>query len=732
MSEVEFPELVPAKGLRCAASMSTMRCAVPSLHTVMLAIGALTLTSCAQLNAGIPPTMSLPSSSQSAAQISSMPSRANELQVAPLPQPPEAGKSSLARDRDAREAAAAATSATNVGEVPTINLQQVPLPTFIQVVYAEILKRNLNVDPAVLARKDLVTFRTGAAQSAEQLDNAIKLLLKSYGISAIDVGGLLRVVPDNAQLGNLPELRRGEALPDTPLPLRPIFQLVELQVVRQTDVAGWLKTLFGERVKIQEDIGRNALLLSGTPDNMQAALEAIRILDQPLMSGRKSIALTPAYLSADDLARRLNEVLTTQGYAVSPLGQLGQQGGIRYPVVLLPVSSVNAVYVFAASDDVLKHVTNWARTLDKPNERGLGKNYFTYQVKHKDAGILAKTLDQLLGGGRGGASAPAPAPATGAAGAPAAAAGGSNNRLTSVVVDQSTNTLIFQADQDQYSQISSLLQSLDRPTKSALIEVTVAELTVSDDNQFGVQWLASHDIGGGQTAKATLNSLGGNAPFNFQVLNAAGGVKLALNALASTNRATILSNPRIQARNGEAAMIQVGSEVPIITSSLSTPNSGVTQTTTTLQTIQYRNTGVVLRVKPVIHSGDQIDLDVQQEVSSAVLTDTGVNSTPTFSTRKLETKLTLKNGSTVLMGGLISNDSSRSNGGLPLLKDIPGLGALFGSQGIKGSRRELVILITPYILNDNSDAEAMTDTFRKMLGPWAETPKPETAVLPGK
>ena len=153
--------------------------------------------------------------------------------------------------------------------------------------------------------------------------------------------------------------------------------------MRQTDVVGWLKTLFSGRIQVQEDIGRNALLLSGTPDNMEAALEAVRTLDQPLMAGRRSIALSPAYWSADDLAKRLNEVLSAQGYAVAPLNQLGQQGGIRYPVVLLPVSGVNQVYVFAASDEVLQHVTNWARTLDRPNERGIGKNYFTYQVKHK-------------------------------------------------------------------------------------------------------------------------------------------------------------------------------------------------------------------------------------------------------------------------------------------------------------------------------------------------------------
>ena len=272
-----------------------------------------------------------------------------------------------------------------------INLQQVPLGTFVQVVFAEILKRNVNIDPSVLGRKDLVTFRSGSAQPAAQMQQAVTLLLKTHGIAVVDVGGLVRVLPDNAQLGNLPELRRTDALPTSPLPLRPVYYLIELQTVRQTDVVGWLKTLFSGRIQVQEDIGRNALLLSGTPDNMEAALEAVRTLDQPLMAGRRSIALSPAHWSADDLAKRLNEVLSAQGYAVAPLNQLGQQGGIRYPVVLLPVSGVNQVYVFAARTRCC-NTSPTGRTLDRPNERGIGKNYFTYQVKHKDAADLAKTL----------------------------------------------------------------------------------------------------------------------------------------------------------------------------------------------------------------------------------------------------------------------------------------------------------------------------------------------------
>lgn len=647
-----------------------------------------------------------PRSMAVAAEVARPAAAATRVERLPNPQP------AAPAPRAAATAALPGTSpgAASAADPALLNLEQVPLGTFAQLVFADVLKKNVNIDPQVLARRDLVTFRSGSPQTAAQLEAAAILLLKSYGVAAIDLGGLVRVVPDNASLGNLPEIRRGAALPDTPLPLRPIFYLVELQAVRHLDVMNWLRTLFGERVRAQEDPTRNALLISGTPDNVQAALEAIRMLDQPVMAGGQSLAINPVNWSAEDLARRMIEVLLAQGYAVQPQGQGTTPGGIRYPIIVLPVASINAVYVFARGDEVIKHISDLARALDKPSERGgIGKNFFTYAVKHKDATTLAETLQQLLSGVAARTAAPQPG------GAAALANVGRN----SVVVDKSTNTLIFQVAQEEYAQIIALLQTLDRPARAALIEVTVAELSVDDSARLGVEWGFSDSQGGG----GTVGGLGlGAAGFNYRILNAVGGVKVALNALASANRATILSSPRVLARNGELATIQVGSEVPIVTSQQSTNTGTTVGNTQVLQTIQYRSTGVILKVKPVIHSGDQIDLDVSQEVSSATSTSTGVSASPTFSTRKLDTKLTLRNGATVMLGGLISEDTSRGNTGVPGLKDIPFVGHLFSNQNQGGARRELIVLITPYLINDNADAEAVTEAFRRVLGPWAAPP----------
>jgi general secretion pathway protein D len=644
-----------------------------------------------------------------------------ETRIESVSPPPATGVTTAAVDTAAAQSTPGrpGAQATAVA-ASSLNLEQVPLGTFAQVVFADILKRNINIANEVLGRRDLVTFRSGGSQTPEQLEAAAKLLLKSYGVAVVDAGGLVRIVADNASVGSLPEIRRGAALPETPIPLRPIFFSVDLTAVQHTDVVNWLKTLFSGRVNVQEDLSRNAVVVSGTSENVQAVMGAIRVLDQPMFRGAQSLSITPVYWTADDLARRLVEVLSAEGYAVRPLA--GGGGGLRFPIVVLPISGVNTVFVFTQSPEVASHISAWARRLDKPSERGVGRNLFTYAVKHKDAVVLARTLDQLL---NRGARPPATSqPAGTSAPAQPATSGG-------VVVDASTNTLIFQTGQDDYSQIIGLLQALDRPARAAMIEVTVAELSLDDQQQFGIEWLSRQALSsGGRVVSGTGGGLSiGNSGFNLSVFDSANALRFALNALASNNRATVLSSPRVLARNGESASIQVGQEVPIITSQQSTGTATGAGAPQVLQTVQYRKTGVILKVRPVIHSGEQIDLDISQEVSGAQQTNTGVNVSPTFSTRNIDTRLSLRSGSTIMLGGLISDERSQGDTGIPFLKEVPGIGQLFKTQTGKNNRRELIVLITPYIINDDFEAEAITNAFRKSLGPWAETTPP--AALPG-
>lgn len=668
----------------------------------LLVLSSLLLNACAT-DPVIPAALDLPTkvASHSTLQMENELAREQATRITETPKPP-------APEVTASGAPASAPAPVAAEEKADIDFSfdQIPLANFIQVVYADILKNNINLDPQVAVRKDLVTLRTGKPQTRSQVENTTRLLLKSYGIAVLEIGGLTRAVPDNSNLGYLPEIRRGRALPETPQPLRPVFQLVELEAVRNTDIASWIRTMFGDKVKLQEDPRRNAVLLNGTTDDVNAAMDAIRVLDQPLMKGRQSSRISPLYWSADELAKKLSELLQAEGYSTET--SIG--AGMTAPVTLLPVAAVNSIFVFATNPKLLDHVIDWAKELDKPNEKGVGRNFFTYQAKYTDAQALADTLEKLLNG--------------------VAAKAPNTSATARVVVDKASNSLIFQGNNEDYGQIRSLLLGLDRPSKGALIEVTVAEVALTDNSQLGVEWLIKEaKLDGSQIVAGTLGGLGiGSAGFNYRRIDSAGDTKLLLNALASNNRATILSSPRIVARNGETANIQVGQEVPIITSQQTSPTTG--STGSVLQTVQYRTTGVILNVKPVIHSDDQVDLDVSQEVSSASTTTTGVNTSPTFSTRKVQTKLSLKNGTTVLLGGIISNNKSKGNAGIPLLKDLPLLGHLFSTDTESSNRTELIILITPYIIADDKDAVAVTDAFRNLLGGWAKAqpaPKPATA-----
>ncbi|MCC7461842.1 MAG: hypothetical protein IT480_05185, partial [Gammaproteobacteria bacterium] len=618
------------------------------------------------------------------------------------PQPP----------RSAGTEALAATPGTPAADEPkletSVALDSLPLPVFIDTVFATILKRNISVDPAVQQRKELVSLRSGKAQTASALFDAAKAVLKSYGVAVIEYNGLLRVTPATGSSGYLPEVRRGRSLPDVPAALRPVFQIVDLQAVSPASVAGWLRTVFGQRLQVQDDIMNQAVIVSGQSDDVAAAIETIKVLDQPTMRGRASARIAPLFWSADEMAKRLSEVLTAQGYSV------GAAAAAQAPIILLPVPPINSVIVFARSEEILQHVLRWAQEFDQPAAGRGSAGYFTYAVRNLDAADLAKTLQDVMN--------PAGTPAN------------ASSVRSRVVVNPASNTLIIQGSPTEYQQWYGLLQELDRPPRSALVSVTVAEIHLNTGEQLGFEWMINQfQLNGYNVNTSTIGAFGAQKIGGLAAVVTASGdsaPRVLLNALASTTKVRVLANPSVMARNGESATIQVGSEVPVVSSQQTTgtttattvPGGGTNLQTGILQTIQYRSTGVILKVRPVIHSGGRIDLDVEQEVSSASATLSGVTASPTIATRRISTKLSTVDGATVLLGGLMQETASNGDTGVPLFKDVPVLGNLFKSRNDTRDRTELVVLITPYIIADEFEARAITESFRRQY-PWdASTP----------
>jgi len=610
----------------------------------------------------------------------------------------------------------------------TVAFDQMPLPNFVQAVYGLILKKNYSMDPLVAARKDLVTLRAAQLQTPGQIENAARLLLKTYGVAVTDLGaGNYRITPDNAQTGYAPEILRGRALPEVPLALRPIYQLVELEAVRSSEVVAWLTKIFGTKVSIIDDAAHNTLILSGQADDVTAVLEAIHVLDQPLMKGRHSQRINPVFWSAEELGKKLSEILAAEGYNAT------NSPSAQSPINLIPIQGINALIVFAADPGVMQHIIEWAKEFDKPNtSRGSGGGYFTYQARYTNAENLAHTMQSVLGEAQAAPSVPNYPAGTTVIGTPAAAA-----QHGRVIVNAATNTLIFQGSSENHTQLLNLLQELDKPAKAALIEVTVAEVTLDNTTQLGVEWAFNASgakgatIVGGTRPGIPLGAAGvttgigvGTGGLTIARLNSAGDLRMLLNMLATSSKANVLSSPRILARNGETATIQVGSEIPTINQQQTNAATGGTGV---LQSVQYRKTGVILNVKPIIYAGDRIDLDVTQEVSDS--TRVGVAGSPIIDTRRVETHLSLKDGTPVLLGGLISQNNSRAETGVPLLKDIPGVGQLFRTNTDNNRKTEMLVLITPYIVADDHDAQEITDAFRNRLGEWAKAKTPTGLVI---
>lgn len=620
------------------------------------------------------------------------------------PKPPEASRTrSGPQPRSAPEA-------VKDEVVTAVNLESMPIAQFSDAVFGTILKRNVSIDPQVQQRTDLVSLRTGKPQTAEQLFLAAQAVLRSYGIAVSEYQGLVRIVPDKAETGYLPEIRRGRALPDVPSALRPVFYLVELEHTAVAQATNWLRTLYPGRLTVQDDPARNALMLSGQSDIVAGALQTLQLLDQPLLRGRVSARISPVFWSAEDMARRLVEILTAEGYAAAT------SAGANTPTLILPIAAVNSVIVFTGNEQLLNHALRWAQELDQ-SPQGKGGGFINYPVRNTNAADLAKTLQEIFGGGP---STVAPTTTGAASGSPSATSASAKK----VVVHPGTNSLIIQATPTEYQQWYSLIRELDRPAKTALIMATVAEVRLTDEEKLGFQWLLDQFRMNGNLVN--IGSTSSIAPpsegprITFANLN--GTPRALISFLATSNKIRILSNPSIIARNGESASIQVGQDVPILTSQLTNANTGGGGPDGgTLQTVQYRSTGVIFKVKPVIHSGGKLDLDVSQEVSAVQSTETGIGNSPVILTRRLESKLTVTDGSTMLLGGLIQENRDSGHAGIPLLKDIPYVGALFRTAAnTRVERTELVILLTPYIMEDNFEATAMTEAFRNQFS-WAST-----------
>lgn len=625
-------------------------------------------------------------------------------------------------------------------------LEGVTIESFINVVYGMELGFGVQIDQSLRSRPELLSLSLTSPQPPAKAFAVAQEVLNAYGVRVSELGGVLQFQPvaQGRGGGDLPAVLATRSLPDVPAGQRTVFVAMPLEVSQPGVVAAQVRNLFGSyQVNFTELVDANALLISGPGDAVRAAMTAVMTLDGGGLVGKRSLRINPLYLPADLLAKELREVLAGQGISV----RAGPgTGGV---VTFVPVSSANALLVFSESETALKAVQEWADRLDQPSEDSAGGGMYLYAARHTTVQTLLPVLESLLGAGgaRSGATTPGQQQAAAGGsdqGGSARGGGGNSNAATTiagqggqVAVDPIRNVIVFQGEAQRWRAIQGVLARLDQPARQVVIEVTVAEVTMTDEFSHGVEWalrnISVDGMSGPLTALQGLAGTGGGG-LVWQGLSSSGQVKAILNLFAKDSRVSILSTPRILVKSGESASIDVGTEVPIITSQATAPDLPSTGgNSSILQSVQYRKTGVLLDIEAVVHSGQRVDLKISQEVSEATPTDTSEISSPSVFSRKLKTSLSLADGESTLLGGLISSNRSDGKTKVPLLGDIPVLGRAFQSRKQSGTRTELLMLITPYVVEDAAQTRAITDAIRTRFGsgqPWREDVRTAPAAAP--
>ena len=581
------------------------------------------------------------------------------------------------------------------------------IPQFVSTVFGEVLGVPFVMSPDVASRSEIISGGTGGSISARDLFRLTQLALRQYGVEVFINGGLVTVgAPDPTGSGTT--VIRDRSAPESG---GRVVQFFPVQTIEVNVLQSLLQDLFPNlgNARITPDGLTNSLLISGPGREVAQVVRTLREIDQPRFAGAEVLRVEPIFWSTDNLAQSLEQVLTTEGYVISRQALAGRA------LVILSFPAANQLLIFSKDPVLLERARYWVETLDQPAALGDKPSTFVYQVQNTDA----QSLGQLaIGQAPTGSQAqppvgvPGTAPAvegTGNSGG-STIAGASGTFLGGrVLTDPVGNRIIFTGTATDFDQLRNLMVTLDVPAPQVVIEVMLAEVTLTDSTRLGLNF-----SGVETSSDGTLN-------FGTEGISVGTGGLLGtfvgpdfrarLNAEASNNRVNILQRPRLVVRSGGTARFQVGTDVPIITSQRATDTSQNGNGTDILQSVQYRQTGVILDLQPVVY-GDRVDIRISQENSSAGAPPEGISS-PTILNRSLTTQIAIRDGDTGVLGGLISNNYSKNNSGVPFFKDIPLIGSAFQNNAVNGVRTELLILITPYIIRGDEDMADFVETYSR-------------------
>ena len=576
---------------------------------------------------------------------------------------------------------------TNV-ERQTYN--NMPVSSFINEVYGNQLGLNFVIQPSIRQVADLVTLRIAEPISQKDFYSLVTKTLQSYGITTFEKDGTLVFDYSISVAGGVPLLATGEALPEIPSSNRPIFQIYPLKFVKPAQVRATVFQMFQKQeLSITEDIQRNALILQGKMNVVSQASSVIKALDRPSLVDMHSVILRPNVNTAEELSAQLEEILRTEGVNI-------RRGDVTAPVRLLPLEASEQLIVFSASEEVLDYIVDWAEKLEIQRQTGLQNGLFSYQVKSTQASHIVEILNQLT---------------TSLTQNEAINSGKERtNTINTFVVDEQLNTVLFSGSGQTWATALELIKKLDKPAPSVMIEVILAEVSLEESDNSAIEWFRNNSLGAFNVS-AQAGGFGTTDGAGLSLsLSRGTQTNAAINFLYTNSKTKIRSRPRLMVKSGQQASIDVGSRVPIITSNSQSSSAAGAPI---VQQVSYLNTGVLLDIKPTVHATGYVDIEISQEISEATNATSGGINSPTISNRSVETVLTLRDGGSVLIGGLIRSTDGEGETGIPLLGKLPGVGRLFRGNNSSDSRTELMVMIIPYILNSPQEAEMMTDELQK-------------------
>ena len=598
---------------------------------------------------------------------------------------------------------------------------------------------NVVVDPRV---KGTITLVSEKPVSRSVAMAQFLTSLRLQGFTMVESAGLLKLVPEADAKLQTSAVETSDSAPKGAAGGQVVTQIFRLNFESATNLVAVLRPLISPNNTINANPGNNSLVITDYADNLRRIARIIAAMD--VSNATEVEVLELKHAIAVDLAPLVLKLLDSAGTATGAAAGAADTG---FKTTVMAESRSNTLVVRAANPARVAMVKSLVEKLDQPSSKTNGElgNLHVVYLKNADATKLAATLRAALSGAAvnptAGAATGAPA---GTAAAPAATSGGQ------VQADTATNSLIITAPEPQYRQLREVIERLDARRAQVYVESLIAEVSVDRTAEFGVQWQGA----AGKAGDGVIGLLGtnfGKAGSNIISLATGAGTVVpatglnigfaqqtngvyVLGALArfleSSGAGNVLSTPNLLTLDNEEAKIVIGQNVPFITGQFTNTNAG-NGAVNPFQTIERKDVGLTLKVKPQISENGTVKLTIFQEVSSVDAATISSANGPTTNKRTIESNVLVDDGSVVVLGGLLQDDYSGSNDKVPGLADVPFFGNLFKSESRKRKKTNLMVFLRPVVVRDAAATERLSlDRYEQMrLGLKDAQPVP-SEILP--